>query len=123
MCRGHGRVHISDHHDQVRSLIVQYLFIGHHDLAGLFRMGTATHAEMDVGFRQTKVLKKGIGHIGIIVLAGMDDNGRGPMLFLQRMVKGRHFHEIGPGGTDEMNSHFAIQLHPILFSKCGLERK
>ena len=86
-------------------------------------MGAASYAEMDVGFRQAKVREKGIGHIGIVVLAGVDDNGLGPVLFLQRMVKRRYLHEIRPRGTYQMYSHFAIQLHPILFSNCCLEKK
>ena len=51
------------------------------DLTGLFGMGAAANTQMDVGLRQSKILKKDIGHVQIVVLPGVHDDGFCPIFF------------------------------------------
>ena len=77
---GHGGVHIADDHDEVGPLFDEQLFVGDHDLAGLLGVRAVSHIEVDVGCGQAEVHEEGIGHVEVVVLAGVDDDGPGPGL-------------------------------------------
>jgi hypothetical protein len=51
-------------------------------------MGTAADTQMQIRGRQTKILKKDIGHIQVIMLAGVDNEGCGPWFFFYRFEQG-----------------------------------
>ena len=61
-------------------------------------MGAAAHTQMQVRLRQTKILKKNIGHVQVIMLAGVHNQGFGPWLLFEGMVERRNFHKIRSGG-------------------------
>ena len=86
----------------------RHLLIGHHYLAGLFSMSTAADSKINVRLREAEVFEKSIRHIRIIMLPGMDNNGCGPVLLLERVIQGRNFHEIGSCRTDEMYNHSLV---------------
>ena len=105
MVAGRSGIHITDNHHQVGPAFHKHLFIGDHDIAGLFGMGAAADTQVDIRAGQAQVVEKRARHVGIVMLPGMDDNRLHPGFFFQRMVKRGDFHEIGSGGTDEMDKH------------------
>ena len=76
---GHGGVHVADDHDEVGPLFHEKLFVGDHDLAGLLGVRAVPHIEVDVGRGQAEVHEEGVGHVEVVVLAGVDDDGPGPV--------------------------------------------
>jgi hypothetical protein len=59
-----------------------------------------------MGFGQAQVLEKAVGHVEIIMLPRMDDEGVGPDRLAKGVVKRRDLHEVGPGRSDEVDLAF-----------------
>ena len=57
-------------------------------------MRSAANPEMEVRLRQTQVIEECLRHIGIVMLAGMNDPDIEPGIGLQCMKQWRDFHEI-----------------------------
>ena len=55
------------------------------------------------GLRQTQIAEESVRHIGVVVLPGVHDVRCAPFLARQRVIQGRHFHEIRPRGGDQMD--------------------
>jgi hypothetical protein len=68
-------------------------------------VGAAAYSEVDRGLREVEVVKEGIGHIQVIVLAGVHDNGCRPGLFGEGVKERGDFHEVRPGSRYQMNKH------------------
>ena len=68
-------------------------------------MRAVAHIEVDVGRGQAEVHEEGVGHVEIVVLAGVNDDGVGPGLLFERVVQRRDLHEVGPGRANEMDEH------------------
>jgi len=68
-------------------------------------MGATPHTKMEIRFGKAEILEKGIGHIQVIILTGMNNNGMGPVLLFQGVAEGGDFHEVGPGCGDEVDEH------------------
>jgi hypothetical protein len=58
-------------------------------------MATTTNTEVDVRFRQLKVIEKRIRHVCIVVLSRMDYSGDAPGLLRELMIERRDLHEVG----------------------------
>ena len=68
---GGGRVHVADDDQPVGPLSDRHLLVGDHHPAGLLGMAAGTHAEMMVRLRQLQIGEDRVGHVGIVMLAGM----------------------------------------------------
>ena len=68
-------------------------------------MAAAADSQMDMGIGQFQVLEKGVRHVDVVMLTGVDDYRIGPGLLFQGMVERGDLHEVGPGRGDQMNFH------------------
>ena len=66
-------------------------------------MAAAACAQMDMRFRQSQILEKGIRHVEIVVLSGMHNHRFQLTLFAQGMVEGGDLHKVGTGGGDQVD--------------------
>ena len=72
--------------------------------AGLDPVGAGADAEVDVGGRDVEILEEDVGHVGVVVLARVDDDvlvARGG----HRVGDGRELDELGAGTDDRQDSH------------------
>jgi hypothetical protein len=71
---GGGGIDVADHDQPIGAVGVRDLLIGDHDAAGLLGMAAGTDAEMVIGLRQPQIREDRVRHVGIIMLAGMDQH-------------------------------------------------
>ena len=67
------RIGIAIHQKHIRLFRKQNVFDLHQHFAGLVAVCSGTDAQIINGLRDSKLFKKHIGHVGVIVLAGMHD--------------------------------------------------
>jgi hypothetical protein len=101
---GGGGVDVTDHDQPVGPVRHRDLFIGDHHAAGLLGMTAGADAEMVIGLRQRQVREDRVRHVGIVMLAGVDQHRLEIGRSGQRVPERRHLHEIGPGRCDEMDA-------------------
>jgi len=87
----------------IGAIRLRHLLIGDHHPAGLYCVGAASDAQVEIGIRQTEIGEESIRHVGIVVLAGMHQHGFAPRRALQRVVNRRDLHEIRSRGRDQMD--------------------
>ena len=115
---GGGGIHVAHYDERVGALALRHSLVGDHGAAGLLGVRTAADLQMVGGVGQRQIAEEGIRHIGVVVLPGMHDAWCAPALARQLVVQGRHLHEIGPGGGDQMNK-FRLQACSDSFAGCG----
>ena len=99
---GQGRIDVADDDDPIRTRRVAQPLVGDHHAAGLLRVAAAAHAEVMIRIGQTQIAEERIGHIGVVVLTGMHQDGTAPWLVPQPVPQRCDLHEIGPGGGNQM---------------------
>ena len=75
------------------------------NLSGLFTMISRSYTQMNIGFRKIEILEKGVGHIHIIVLPGVDEKvansrerrAKSIIVIIYRTDKRGNFHEVRSG--------------------------
>ncbi len=98
------RVDVADHDDPVGRRRAAEALIGNHHAAGLLGVAAAADLEIVVRRRQSEIGEERIRHVGVVVLAGMDDDRRGPVARRgERVIERRDLHEIRPRRRDEMD--------------------
>jgi hypothetical protein len=66
-------------------------------------MRAAADPQVVCGLGQEQVAEEGFGHVRVVVLTGVHDPRLAPVLARQRMVEGRHFHEVRARGGDQVD--------------------
>ena len=110
---GQCRVHVSGNYQRIRIHIGEHRLKAFHDLCRLLGMRARTDAEEDIGPRQLKVSKKGVGHLCIVMLPGVHKyrhNFLGPLRacrveFRNCFQNRRGFHEIWTRAYHDENLH------------------
>lgn len=101
----HGGVHVSYHHGQVRPVIETYFFILDHGPADGLGMSITPYSQVNIRLGYAQVGKKGVAHVRVVVLSGVDDDRLEFRVFPHLMVQRCNFHKIRPRGGDEMYFH------------------
>src|ERR1700733_2760408 len=71
---GHGRVDVSDHQQNIWSLLQEDWFEPLHYFCGLDSMGSGSNSKVKVGPRQIEIQEKGVRHQFVVVLACVHEN-------------------------------------------------
>ena len=100
---GSGRIDVADHDDPVGLLRHRHLLVGDHHAAGLLGVRTAADLEVEMRLRHREVAEERIGHVRIVVLAGVHDRRPAPGLLRQRMVQRRDLHEVRARRRDQVD--------------------
>jgi SAM-dependent methyltransferase len=98
-----GRIDVADNDDPARRPAQAHPLIGEHDPGGLLGVAARADAEMHIRRRQCKLLPEHIGHLWIVMLAGMHQNRAGPIRRRQLMKKRCDLHEVRPRRRDQVN--------------------
>jgi len=94
------------------------LVIGDHHLAGLPGMAAGADAEVEIGIGQPQIAQEIVRHVGVVMLAGMDEDRREIAARLKRVPERRHLHEIGARRGDQMDNagwqrRLPLLRHPV----------
>jgi hypothetical protein len=100
---GGGGVDVADHDDPIRAVLHADLLVGDHYAAGLFGMGAAADAQVEIGLGDAEVFEDRVRHVAVIVLTRVHENGLRPVGGFQRVIERRHLHEVGAGGGNEVD--------------------
>ena len=60
-------------------------------------MAAAAHAQVVVRLGQAQLVEKDVGHLGVVVLAGVDDAAVDLAAGIEGAVEGADLHEVGAG--------------------------
>ena len=101
----HRGIYVAYNDNPVGALPEAEFFVFQHDVGRLLGVTAASDSEVRVRRRQGKLGKEDIRHVGVIMLAGMNQERMRPLGFLQCVPKRGDFHEIGPRRRDEMDIH------------------
>ena len=71
---GEGRVRVSVHKHEIRLLLLEDVFEPPHHLRGLSRLSRAPDAEVVIGPRHVEDFEEHVGHVLVVVLAGVNQN-------------------------------------------------
>jgi hypothetical protein len=110
-CAGGGGIDVADHDQPVRAVGHRHFLIRNHHAAGLLGMASGADAEMMVGLGELEIGKDRVRHVGIVMLAGVDQHRLEIRRGLERMPERRHLHEIGSRGGDQVDPGWPITLH------------
>ena len=97
---GDGRIDVADHHQPVGAVGERHLLIFDHHPAGLLGMAARADAEVEIGIGEAEVLQDRLRHVGVVMLAGMDEHRGEVRRRGERVPERRHLHEIGARGGD-----------------------
>ena len=92
----------------------------HHHLRGLLRVRAAARSEVHVRLGHAQILEEDVGHLRVVMLAGVDQHLPHALALAQLGEDGRHLHEIGPGADDVKDLHPAKRAHGRLPSQRAL---
>ena len=67
-----SRVYVTINHHEIRRVLLNYRFKARHNLSGLLRVASGTNLQVEVRGWNFQLLKKNIGHVCVIVLAGVN---------------------------------------------------
>ena len=101
---GDGRVDVSDNDQPVGPVLQRHFLIGDHYPGGLFGMAAGAHPQLMYRRLQLEVPQYVVGHIGVVMLTGMDQYGFESASCGKRVPQRCHLHEIRPGRGDQMDS-------------------
>ena len=68
-------------------------------------MRPRAHRQVHIRSRNAELLKEDVRHIGIVVLAGVDERLNDVFARFERVHHGRHFHEIRAGADNVKYVH------------------
>ena len=76
-------------------------------------MASGADAEMMVRLRQPEIGEEGVLHVGVVMLAGMDQNRREGRIGGERVPERRDLHEIRSCRGDQVNpaGHYGSTMH------------
>ncbi len=97
---GYRRIHVAVNEDQVRPLREARLLEAFHDGGGLLRVGAGADFEVVLRMTDAEVLEERIGHVVIVVLAGVHDHMLDIRTPRQLPLQRRELHEVGTGADD-----------------------
>ena len=100
-----GRVDVAVNQHQVGLAFQHDRLEAGHDVRGLTGMASRPHAQVDVWRGNLELLEEHVRHVGVVVLAGMDQGLLYLGVLLERAQHGRNFHEIRPG------THYVKNMH------------
>lgn len=102
-CRGKGRVGIAVYKKSVRFLCYQNFLYGGKHGPGHLAVAAAGNAKIIVRLRYFQLFKKDVGHVMVIVLAGMDQD----LLCPEPENPGNHgsFYKLGPRADNRRYLH------------------
>ena len=101
---GDGGVHVAVRQDEVGTDFDDHRLEALHHGRRLLSVGPRPHAEVVVGRRDPQLLEKGVRHVRIVVLAGVDDHMLDPALH-ELAVDGGELHEVRAGADDGEDAH------------------
>ena len=107
---GCRRIDVADDDDPVGAMFHADFFVGDHDIAGLLGMRATANTEVEIRGRNAKILQDRIGHVLVVMLPGVDQDGFRPVGRFERMVERGYFHEIRSRGGDEMDGFQEISI-------------
>ena len=85
---GEGGVRVAVRHDDIGAAAREDLFEAGQHLAGLAPVAPWPHAEIERGGGNRELVEEDVGHVSVVVLAGVDDDVLdGPPAALRRMRK------------------------------------
>ena len=90
---GERRVHVAGDDDHVRAPLEQHLLDADERLRGLLAVRAGADAEEHVGLGQAELAEEDVGHLRVVVLAGVDERDLDSGL-LERAMDGRRLHEV-----------------------------
>ena len=95
-----------------------HLLVFDHDAAGLLAVAAAADVEMDVRLRHAEVGEERVRHVGVAVLAGMDDSRRAPGFGRERVVMRAPDHAARHSGKSsaELRSNGGRELAKVVHS-------
>src|SRR5690606_28294570 len=96
-------VDVADHQHHVRLLGGDQWLEPPHDLGCLLRVAARANLESDVWPRDTEIPKEHVGQLFVVVLPGVDQQGREEAAPGQRPHDWRNLHEVRPGADDTEN--------------------
>ena len=105
------RVHVADDDDPIRPLIFADLVVLDHHTSRLLCVATAADSKVDRRLRKLQIREERVGHVRVVVLAGMHDARAAPRLLRQGVIERRDLHEIGARSSDEVDCERAIHDH------------
>ena len=105
---GERRVDVARDDDEVRTPLEQHLLEPDESLRGLLGVRSGADAEEHVGLGQAELVEKHLGHLRVVVLAGVDERDLDSRL-LERAVHGRHLHEVRTRANDEGDVSCALR--------------
>src|SRR5581483_10772011 len=97
---GERRVDVAGDDDERRLPVEQHLLDADEGPGRLLGMRARADSEKDVGRGEAELADQDVGHLGVVVLAGMDDE-RVDVRRSDRGHDGRRLHEVRPGADDE----------------------
>ena len=68
---GHGRIHVTNDDNPVGLTALENRREGEHYLRGLVCIGPGTNTEVEIRLGYLQVAKEGIGHLRVVMLAGV----------------------------------------------------
>ena len=111
---GDRRVDVAIDQYQIGTALLDHLLEGCHDPGGLYRVRRGPDPQIDVRCGQIELLEEYLRHVGIIVLARVDQSLLDAIMFGQATQHRGGLHKVGSGADDVEN------VHAILLS---LERR
>ena len=108
---GKGTVHVAGHHHHVGPLAREdRLDLDHHP-GGLLRVRAAAYPEVHVGLRHSQVLEEHVGHLHVVVLAGVHEDLAHLSVLAQPCQDGRDLHEVRTRADDVKDLHGCYRAH------------
>src|SRR5207244_9511171 len=90
-------------HNGLRPLALAHRLVRDHRAARLLGVGAAADLQMVGGLGQAQVLKERVGHIRVVMLAGVHDVSRAPVFTREGVIQRRHLHEVRARGGDQVD--------------------
>ena len=103
--RGDGGVDVAVDKYQIGIFGQSRLLEAHHDLSRLPGVRAGADFEIDVGLGQGELLEKYLGHVGVVVLAGVHQHLTDIHFLSKHLHHRRYFHKIWSGTDDVENFH------------------
>ena len=112
---GDGGVDVTIDEDEIGLEFEQDWFERDHHCGGLLGMRAGADAQVAIGLRHFQLLKKYVGHGGIVVLTGVDQSLADAGVRGQSAQHGGGFHEIGTG-TNHVEDVHAVSVQRGIIS-------
>ena len=102
-----SRVDIADDNRPRRPGSDTYLLVLDHYASRLRAVAAAPGTEMHVRIRQAQIREERVGHVRVVVLAGVDDSRDTPGFRCQRVIQRRDLHEVRAGCGYEIDRQWS----------------